>query len=232
MRLLSPNLIFRGRDHVSSCARSMSAALVVGLCAVQAGALVVDFESIPASSAGTQLGTTVTTQGFTFTQFQGSNRIFSTDSTNPGLAANGTQYILDDTSPGSHFFITESSGAAFDLLSFDAAEAFAQPQQQTQNAVGIGLQANQVGGNVLQAQFLLDGVIDGPGGVADFETFTLPATWVNLTSVHIAWASLPNQNPISVFAIDNFNVIVPEPVTATLICAGVLILSRRRFHRV
>lgn len=194
---------------------------------VAAANTVIDFESISLSSDCDQFGSSVKTQGFQIAQGQGSDGLFVCDGTNTGVGSNGTQSLLDNStpggSPGGHVVITETSGQAFDLISFDASEAFSQSSELDRNAVDIGLHGNQVGGGVVQTSFTFDGTIDGPGGSADFETFTLPNTWTNLTSVHIAWLNSTSFNEQYAFIIDNIDVhVVPEPSRLAMLLSGLL----------
>jgi hypothetical protein len=205
--------------------------LVSAGTATQVEALVIDFESAPASSAGVQHGSSLTTQGFTISQTQGSNRLFGLDGTNPQVHSNGTNTLYDDTTGvGSDYTIVESTGALFDFHSFDASEAFADPNKLNENAQAVGVVGFDASGPIVQAQFSLDGVVDGPGGNPDFQTFTLPANFVNLTSVRIAWISGPLPSTYDLFAIDNLSVtVIPEPISLSLLAvAGLAFLGRRR----
>jgi hypothetical protein len=209
---------------------ALAASVILLAALAPAHGLVVDFESAPSSGAGVPHGTSLTTQGFTFSQTQGSNRLFGLDGTNPQVHSNGTNTLYDDsTASGSDYTIVGSSGQLFDLISFDAAEAFADPTKFLENAQALGVAGFLSGGGIVQAQFTLDNIVDGPGGQPDFQSFTLPSTFVNLTSARITWVSGPLPSTYDLFAIDNVSVrIVPEPATLLLVVIGVGPLLRRR----
>ncbi len=80
-------------------------------------------------------------------------------------------------------------------------------------------------GNVV-ANFSPDGLVDGAGGLEDFETFFLPAGFTNITSA--TWVHTGDATLIGLFVMDNIS--VPEPGTLSLL--GIVALgaigSRRR----
>jgi hypothetical protein len=184
-------------------------------------ALVVDFESAPTSASCFNHGTTLTTQGYTFTALgAGSNGLISCDGTAAGIGSSGSSALADNTvSPDIGF--QESSGALFNLVSVDVGEL---TTITARNATQIGVAGFFPGGGLVQALFNLDGIVDGPGGAADFQTFVLPATFTGLSSARISFVLGGSQG--SEFAIDDLNVqIVPMPSAVWLFASGVLALT-------
>jgi len=200
--------------------------VLFGLCSLAgtgrvSGALVVDFESAPTAAGCYTHGSTLTTQGMTFTAVSaGSNGLISCDGTDVNIGSNGTSSLADNNS-APDIDMQTASGAPFDLLSLDVSELLvnaALGRNATQIGVG-GFPAG--GGGPLQALFNLDGTVDGPGGNADFQTFQLPTTFVNLTKAKITF-TLGGLNG-SEFLIDNINLqIVPEPSALVLTSIGLL----------
>lgn len=139
----------------------------------------------------------------------------------PSCPDNDTNYLL---SHGAGFKLTPLSGDTFSLSSFDAGEAHL-----TLNyASAIQVIGTLIGGGTVVNTFTLDGINDGTGSLADFQTFNLTG-FNNLTSV--------NFQPIAgrgiFFSIDNLNVTtttIPEPVSVFLIAMGLvgIGLSRRK----
>lgn len=76
--------------------------------------------------------------------------------------------------------------------------------------------------STISTTFSLDGVVDGIGGLTDFQTFTFGAGWTNLASARII-----NTGPDALqglFSVDNI-VVVPEPETYTMLLTGLGLLG-------
>ena len=106
-------------------------------------------------------------------------------------------------------------GGMFDLVSFDLAGF------PVDNEVPFIVIAQP--GDVVAA-FIPDGLVDGPGGVQDFQTFFLPDGFTNITSA--TWVHTGDGTVAGVFALDN--IVVPGPATLWLLSLGVLGATRRR----
>ena len=112
-----------------------------------------------------------------------------------------------------------TNGAPFDLISVDLAEY----------ATGIGNPATvhvvgyRADGATVVADFTTDGIIDGPGGEPDLETFIFGSGFSNLTSVEIP--SFPYSTP---YSLDNLVISIPEPSALGLFGVGGLLLVARR----
>jgi hypothetical protein len=101
------------------------------------------------------------------------------------VSNNGTQVLLNHSFPGV-LTIRREDGAAFSAQSFDAAEYYTSHMVAAQlNARYLSVTGTTMLGTVVQI-LQLDGLSDGPLGVADFQHFDLGALFVNLTESQIA----------------------------------------------
>lgn len=118
----------------------------------------------------------------------------------------------------------------FDLIQMDLAELFNpgvnDPLLTAQQILVTGVIS---GGGIVQQQILLDNISDGPGGVADFETFAFDGSWTNLTQVVLRGTS-PTALPVHL-KVDNIELeatVIPEPSTAFLLGLGLVGLAIRQ----
>lgn len=148
--------------------------------------------------------TNILEQGYTFT----STHMHWVD--NPdlcgfgGCVSNGTTYLMEDnTAP----VISMSGSTPFTLTSFDGAEVFNLPNIGTSDGTEdyIEVTGIRADGSTVSVDVVIDQLRDGVGGVADFETFTMPATFTNLVSVTFT-GRLFGGSPAG-SSIDNINVI-------------------------
>ena len=99
-----------------------------------------------------------------------------------------------------------SIGSPFSLLSVDLAEySTVVPDAVTVHFIGY-----RVDGSIVTQDFTTDGIIDGTGPIADFQTFYFGPEFSNLIRVEI---------PTFPWSLDNL-VVVPEPGTWSLIILG------------
>ena len=130
---------------------------------------------------------------------------------------NGTAYLAAPL--GSSLVFSFLDGSVFDLVSVDLAEySTTVPAAATFPFVGY-----RSDGSVVNASFTTDGIIDGTGPVADFQTFYFGPEFSGLTRVEI---------PTFGWSLDNL-VVVPEPGAWSLIILGaavaaILFRNRRR----
>ncbi|MEZ4290310.1 MAG: PEP-CTERM sorting domain-containing protein [Myxococcota bacterium] len=121
----------------------------------------------------------------------------------------------------------------FDLLQVDLAELFNPGAGNPLfTALSIDVTGLLDGGGSVQRQITLDGISDGPGGVADFETFVFDASWTNLTQV--VFHGVRPGSTLPHIKIDNIEVqaaVVPEPSTAMLVLLGLMGLGASRRDR-
>ncbi len=128
----------------------------------------------------------------------------------PSCPSNATKYHRNFNSGfGNIILIKAEPGGVcagcdpFDLLKIDIAES--DPSSGPVNVLIVAFGA----GAPPPMGFLTDGIADGPGGQPDFQTLTLPATYVNLDAV-----SLSSATPGLGIAIDNIVVDGAAPVPA------------------
>jgi hypothetical protein len=74
-------------------------------------------------------------------------------------------------------------------------------------------------GSAITTSFTTDGIIDGTGPLADFQTFNFGSGWTGLTRVEV---------PGYGWSLDNLVVAVPEPTSGALLLLGGLVLWQAR----
>ena len=192
--------------------------LALLISAGHADAVVIDFESVPTGDC-LNIGTPLTTQGFTFTTL--SSNLYTCDGTRSSLASNGTTTMGSEAFPA-QITMSQAGGGAFALLSLDLGEL------RTSTPPGNRVRVDGVvfGGGSVSILYSLDGINDGAGGLADFETFILPAGFGSLSEV--TFNGLHSGGGAQArFLVDNI-VATPEPSTLLLLSAGLAGLGLRR----
>lgn len=135
--------------------------------------------------------------------------------------SNGTPYIGVDAS---NISMTSIDGGLFSLLQFDAAESFYNNEVLVDFSQELLVTGFLSGGGTVSSLFTFDGVNDATGPNVDFQTFYLPSSFTNLSSVTFSGRT---------FSLDNIEVSrttsrVPEPTSAILLAIGMAGLATRR----
>jgi hypothetical protein len=142
-------------------------------------AIVLDFEDVGRDSCFSFLSDPVFTEGFLLRDSKPGSSLFTCNAASDprGLATNGTRTLLTR-----NVVIRHADGAPFDLLSFDVGEESLAYSPYREVLVVGRTQA----GEMVLAEFVTDGLYDDGGGIADFETFSLPDEFSDLASVQIS----------------------------------------------
>jgi hypothetical protein len=90
-----------------------------------------------------------------------------------------------------------------------------------QEALTVRFVGYKSDGSTVTADLVTDGIIDGTGPLADFETFQFGPEWSGLSRVEI---------PTALWSLDNLVVSIPEPGTWALLLLGSLLIARRCFR--
>lgn len=184
------------------------AAVLTAMLAIggRANADIITFDAPP--SPGSVALNQANFQGFTFASTDGFNHVAS-GTFSAAVSNNGTSFLV--VSPTLTGALTMSDGGqAFSLTSFDA-DTFVHLQGTT----AITLTGTLGNGSTISQVFTTDAVGDGPGPLADFQTFSLTG-FDDLVSLQFSSGDHP-------FAIDNLNastVAAPEPASVLLLGAG------------
>jgi hypothetical protein len=128
---------------------------------------------------------------------------------------NGTAYVLAGL--GDSLMLGLDDGSEFGLSSVDLAE-WSTDYPEPVRVRFIGYKPD---GSTVTTDLVTDGIIDGTGPLADFQTLYFGPEFSGLTQVRI---------PTSGWCLDNLIVSIPEPGTWALLLAGGLLLGVTRFR--
>lgn len=219
--------------------------ILVSAVALSAQAAIIDFEDV---AEGTE-GTSVISNGFTFSaNYGGAIYVTGGASCAPPCASNGTRTLLA-AGPllgyADQVTVSRAAGGDFRLTSIDAAELFSAPFL-ADGALQISYQGFNSGALVSSGSLVLDQLVDGPGGLPDFQTFAMSGMVVD-TFVFTGLGSFTGNNG---FTLDNLIVDlvggpgpdpdpdpdpdpgeVPEPGTLALGALGIIGMSVARRRR-
>ena len=172
--------------------------------------LLITFDGPPIQPAGTAaIVQRYDEVGVSFTPIDpsatGSGFVRCGPATDPRDPENGSGYL--QALAGHSLSFSFIDGSLFDLLSVDLAEySTVVPDSVTVQFVGY-----RWDGGTVSTSFTTDGIIDGTGPLADFETFHFGPEFSGLTRVEI---------PTFGWSLDNLVVAVPEPGAWALLLLG------------
>ncbi len=201
-------------------------ALVLGAGVAAANGNVVDFENAPGSgNPQYQNVSYLDSSGFEFIgeHFHTMDNFAIAN----GLAENGSRVYIghEGGNLGRAITMTKTGGGTFSVYSLDAAETWIGDNTTYPNAWGVSVTGYFDGGGSINAVLQLDGLLDGAGGIADFETFNLTG-FTNLIAFEFNGVEATGA-PNRAFGVDNINT-VPAPGAMALLGLGGLMMRRRR----
>jgi len=214
-----------GANFVSLRAVLLGAFLMVSCSVFGQGTLQITFDGAPILR--TNSGVVVTSyneSGMAFSPIKGSdgfNRL-NIDSTAgyPGSLFPCNESAYFDAPLGSSLVFSSAAGSLFGLVSVDLAEYSTVFANQPVTISFVGYYSD---GGTVTMSFTTDGIIDGTGPLADFQTFNFNSKdWSGLTRVEI---------PSYGWSLDNLVVTVPEPGVFSLFGLGTFGMIARRFYR-
>ena len=157
--------------------RSKSLGLILAAAATSPlSAATITFDDVSLSGVNS-IYTSVTSAGY---DFNGGHFHLINNPAFSGTVGDGTVHLGAEAVPGfgQPVTFTKAGGGAFSLQKADIAE-FWLPGNSLDNFASVMFTGNLSGGGVLSQTFTLDGIRDGNGGVADFQTVTFSG-WTNL----------------------------------------------------
>jgi hypothetical protein len=206
---------------------SLIAAALLTLTAAPSYAGLIDFEDVAVGTGPANITTqaSVTSDGFLFTS--SSNHIHLTHNYSGANPANDTTFLTTDNNSGTSILtMSLVGGGAFDLGQFDLTEHVLTGNG---DASIVHLVGQLLGGGTVTADFTLDGLHDGVGGIDDFQTFLV--NFVNVTSVEFSATAGGGDRGFSLDNLDTALIAaVPEPGSLALLGLGFagLVAMRKR----
>lgn len=179
---------------------------------------VIDFSDQTSGSCASYGEGTFTSQGYEFKGNPDEPYMFLCDA---GVVATSPGVVLVNANGIGIITMNKVGGGAFTLNSFDAGS-----RMDYYDATGIDVLGNLVGGGTVSTSFNFDGY--------NFQTFTLPNTFTNLSSVVLTsmGTEMNREFAINNITVDGADAAVPEPQTVSLVLAALAGLPLvRRFRR-
>jgi hypothetical protein len=180
------------------------------------GTLQITFDGPPVIAPGTAVElTSYSESGMSFSPLSGSSGFSRWGAaSDPRDPDNGTAFLR--AALGESIMFSMANGSVFGLSSVDLAEySTVLPSAVTVQFIGY-----HADGSTVASSFATDGVIDGTGPLADFQTFLFDSKdWSGLTRVEI---------PSSLWSLDNLVVAVPEPSMGALLLVALTLTALKR----
>jgi len=202
----------------------ISALLLVFLCLLARnsrcqGTLQITFDGPPVVAPGTGIVITKYSEGgMVFMPLQGLDSLGRVGPGYPSDPQNGSAFLKAGL--GGSLMFSFANNSVFDLVSVDLAEYSTVLANEPWTVSFIGYYSD---GGTVTTSFTTDGIIDGTGPLADFQTFNFNSKdWSNLSRVEI---------PSYGWSLDNLVVTVPEPGVFSLFGLGTFGMIARRFYR-
>jgi hypothetical protein len=181
--------------------------------------LQITFDGPPALPSNAQFGVTnYNESGMSFTAIPLSLGFVRNNAADSFYPDDGSAYLQSGPDTLTFDF---TDGSVFGLVSVDLAE-YSTIFQEPVTVEFIGYHPD---GSTVTENFTTDGIIDGTGPLADFETFDFTG-FNDLTRVEIPLPS--DSDP---YSLDNLVITVPEPTGSTLLLVGGLVLGVRKLCR-
>lgn len=197
------------------------ALLLLGCSSVVAhcqGTLQISFDGPPIQPPGTAY--TVTNYIESGISFRPISPSYGFTRVGEGLATrpqDGTAYL--SAALGDSLLFSRTDSSLFSLISVDLAEY----STVVSGPATVQFIGYHIDGSRVTSSFTTDGIIDGTGPLADFQTFYFDSKdWSGLTHVEI---------PNSLWSLDNLVVAVPEPTTAALLLLAALSFGALKWRR-
>jgi hypothetical protein len=203
-----------------------------------AAPVVVDFSNY----ASTGVHATVSSGGFDFVPAGGTLAVaFNGSNCSPTCAANGTT-ALAVGSPGlvpptvAPITMSTAAYASFRLTGLDYAE-LSLNSINNWSASSIVITGALLGGGTVTQTLIVDGLNDGPGGDADFQSAVLDPFWSTSELVSLQFTGFIGTNSPHAFQLDNIALDatrigeLPEPASLALVGLALAAASRTRRAR-
>lgn len=189
-------------------------------------AATIDFEDVGVPPLSNITGGDLNSGGYFFDTSENESHRVNAD---PNSADSGSTYLLFHSVVGNNTLtMSQIGGGTFRLNSALLAEGRSPASGSlSDNATSVLVTGNLFGGGTISTTIILDGIVDGPGGVADFQLATFNPGWDNLTSVVFDGVGGNDGR----MGIDNIIVNVPEPSSLALVGIGILACAWRKLAR-